>query len=1025
MRPLRLVVEGFTAFRARQEISFADLALFAIAGATGAGKSTILDAMMYALFGRIPRLGGVGYQEIISHGAARLAVTFDFVVRGRTFRVVRALKRGGTTTTQLAELDAGGNEQPLADKVKDVDRRIEAILGLDFEAFAQAVVLPQGEFQSFLKAPAGDRRRMLSRLLRLERYDAMRADAAKRTRTLEQHIGSLERRLADDYAGVDAAQVAAMQTALADADEKLVALHADVTRAEKALAEVAARAEQTATLATRVAEQNELTETRPKIDAARARLLAAQQAIGLREVFATLAPAAQAATEAAEGVRTSRTTHAAALAAATTAAKGVESAELAAAELPALRQQVARLDEAVGLQDALRDAQQRVTDANTETQTARDKHTGLRDALPPATTAAEKAQSHLAAADAALAKLGYAPERHAALGSLAEPARQVTGAETNCAALQSSLADEASTVTTQQAAHTAAAAAAAAADEAVTKAEQALRAAEAARERELRTHHAHLVRQDLRQGEPCPVCEQTVSLVPAVPAGAREDLAAADATRARAQDRVAAARADAKAATKAASATETKLREATGRRDKAREQLTESEALRDAARTALEAAIRDLALSPPPPADATAILAEEVRLAGLRATWDLAQRKQRDAERAQVATAATLATLTKDEADTASALAAAQTRLRTAQQQADAVLAKIKAVAGDQEPSLLRRKLAARAEQLVQALATAKEVVASKDAAVEVATAALEGAEKQARAAAKVHADLAADVARRSKAAGFASEADAHEALLDDDAMRALEAEVREHDARCTVLALHIRDLEAALGERRATAADVAASEAAKLAANKAHADATEARTRLHEHLTRTQLALRKALDLREELATAKVDAEVYGILARELQTDGFLDFLLQESTRQLVAGASVRLRELSARYSLETRAGDFLVVDHDNADEQRSVDTLSGGETFLVSLALALELSAQIQATAGAVELDSIFIDEGFGTLDAETLEAVAGAIESLPHSGRMVGIITHVTELTERMPARLVVEKGAESSSVRLVTG
>jgi exonuclease SbcC len=105
-------------------------------------------------------------------------------------------------------------------------------------------------------------------------------------------------------------------------------------------------------------------------------------------------------------------------------------------------------------------------------------------------------------------------------------------------------------------------------------------------------------------------------------------------------------------------------------------------------------------------------------------------------------------------------------------------------------------------------------------------------------------------------------------------------------------------------------------------------------------------------------------------------------------------------------------------VLDHDNARERRSASTLSGGETFLASLALALELSEQVQRASGAVPLESLFIDEGFGTLDPETLDVVAGALESLPTGGRMVGVITHLPELTERLPARVRVLKSADGS-------
>jgi DNA repair protein SbcC/Rad50 len=102
-----------------------------------------------------------------------------------------------------------------------------------------------------------------------------------------------------------------------------------------------------------------------------------------------------------------------------------------------------------------------------------------------------------------------------------------------------------------------------------------------------------------------------------------------------------------------------------------------------------------------------------------------------------------------------------------------------------------------------------------------------------------------------------------------------------------------------------------------------------------------------------------------------------------------------------------------------------RSADTLSGGETFLASLALALQLSEQVQRAAGATRLDSLFIDEGFGTLDPEALDAAAGAIESLPVGGRMVGIISHIDELSFRLPARVRVSKTPEGSRLMLETG
>jgi exonuclease SbcC len=131
-----------------------------------------------------------------------------------------------------------------------------------------------------------------------------------------------------------------------------------------------------------------------------------------------------------------------------------------------------------------------------------------------------------------------------------------------------------------------------------------------------------------------------------------------------------------------------------------------------------------------------------------------------------------------------------------------------------------------------------------------------------------------------------------------------------------------------------------------------------------------------------------------------------------------LVDAASRTLLSLTqGHYSLRYSSDEeFVVVDHRNADETRSVRTLSGGETFQAALALALALSDQLAelSAAGGAKLDAIFCDEGFGSLDADTLDAVASTIESLATSGRVVGLVTHVPALAERVPVRFRVHDG-----------
>jgi exonuclease SbcC len=146
----------------------------------------------------------------------------------------------------------------------------------------------------------------------------------------------------------------------------------------------------------------------------------------------------------------------------------------------------------------------------------------------------------------------------------------------------------------------------------------------------------------------------------------------------------------------------------------------------------------------------------------------------------------------------------------------------------------------------------------------------------------------------------------------------------------------------------------------------------------------------------------------------------------MRRALTTLVNGASTRLLQLSgAAYSLGLDSrNEFLVIDHRNADEPRSARSLSGGETFLASLALALSLAEHVAEMAGGgTRLDALFLDEGFGTLDAETLDVVASAIEELGARGRMVGLVTHVRDLAERVPVRYEVRKIGTTSTIERV--
>jgi exonuclease SbcC len=185
--------------------------------------------------------------------------------------------------------------------------------------------------------------------------------------------------------------------------------------------------------------------------------------------------------------------------------------------------------------------------------------------------------------------------------------------------------------------------------------------------------------------------------------------------------------------------------------------------------------------------------------------------------------------------------------------------------------------------------------------------------------------------------------------------------------------------------------------------------------------------AIERARTLKKKVETERESAAVAGALGLHLKSSGFERWLLEAAFRRLASGATAILNELSSgQYSFEYDDKlNFEVLDHRNADERRSARTLSGGETFLASLALALTLAEQTAelASEGSSRLESLFLDEGFGTLDDETLEIVANAIEDLGAKGRVVGLVTHQQSLADKIAVQFRVNKGPVTATVEKI--
>ncbi|MCC6622043.1 MAG: SMC family ATPase [Deltaproteobacteria bacterium] len=921
MRPLRLVVDGLTCFREPQAVDFTGLGVVAIAGPTGAGKSSLLDAMILALYGLVPRMGKTGVAQLIAHGRKAMSVQLDFRVGALDYRVARKVASDGRPgAAVLSVLDGEREGKKLASGIDEVKRATRALLGIDADAFQQAVILPQGEFQKFLKSDPAARRQTLIALLGLEAYEKMRKRADGIARGLRQEIDQLQARLDAEWRDVTPLAMGELERA-----RDLAA--AAVPEAEARA--VAAEAEHR-----RLREEAELTAELAALEVRLAALEAEGRAIEDLEVrknlslrVAAILPRLDAAVQAkaerartAEALGTQVARVADAEAASAVAREAAERARAEAVTVPELRARVAALDQARGSFERrallLRTRGPRAVGVASLPFDA--------DALARAVALVPTATA-LARTRAALVQEAQALAREQRLAAQRRPGEATAEAARR--------------------------------DAEVAEVEAARRARSAEDE-----HRAAALRAGLIHGEVCPVCAQVVTEVPpplAAP-GLAEGRAAAEAARVRAD----AARAAAQSARAKADEAERNV-----------ERLTERVAGLEADIAELEArVVVPAGVGEGPP---------EARAEAWRLALEAAELDALDAELARFGPG--------DVAQQRKTLDDAAREREAAERRAEAALAK--------------------AEQALAEARTAHEHAA--DAAARAVAA---------------HLELERHIEALLAPLGLGPEA-ARAVALTPDQIEALDAQVRAH--RDGLMAARERRvaIRERLGASRVSAADVALAEAALEGARRRHGELVAEAARLAERarLMAPQLALAEAA--RARVKEARLGHEVHARLSEELRSDRFQAYVLEEALADLVTGASSRLLALSGeRYGLETdeRSG-FRVIDLDNAGERRSTDTLSGGETFLASLALALELSEQIQRKAGHIHLESLFIDEGFGTLDPETLDVVATAIEHLGSGGRLVGLITHVAELSARMPHKIRVERGpaGQGSTVRVESG
>jgi exonuclease SbcC len=980
VRPLRLELDGFTAFRERQDVDFEELELFVITGPTGAGKTSILDAMVFALYGQVPRLGGKqGTAELVSLGSAQARVMFEFSVKGKgRYRVARRLKRRGAQTATLERLE--GEDWVSAverDGVRECQQVLDTLLGLDFDSFCKAVVLPQGEFHRFLKGDPRERRKVLVSLLGVSYFERMGALARTRHADLSSRVARSEEIITERYAQASSEGVASAHAASIEAAELASALSGSLADADQRSKEAVEHARRAQALLTAIEELGILA------DGSRGcaeRCHVVELGVGetrqaLEERSAEHERAGQVVNEANASVTVVETQ--------TGSIDSIAQAGAAAQTLASASEQES-------------EAAQKLTGASRAQQAAEKE---LASAQEDEANHAPGVQQAITTEDASAA-VNEAAKQSAQ--TLEQAARDAGRAASELVSAREQL-------------QTDSALAASAVGEAQT-----LEAALAQASAHLEAHRRANARAELAEGvgvdDPCPVCGVALGAPLVFESNVIEALASA--REAEMQARTGAERARSGAASAQAS-TEGAQRTVDER------QRAQTEALDGHADLASMNEARDTALA--------AVAKAETDLAGARVRreelQDAARRAHDRSLTAQV------------ELEGKRALSEqASTVLQEVLERKQGALATLADRFKGEVPADAVEQIAAQRELLQAASHTSEEARAaleSANAAREQARGAVTGAEQalaaldieltRLRTLAQSKVDSlprtpensggppSASASRASDAAELASWCEAVAAATSVAHQQASEA---REACEALILAIGARhDLTASDSERMLS--ELRASErGSREAATKAQSTEEEAKRRLEE---------REAMEktIRGERAQIAVLAE----LVNELRGDHFGDYIVNETLQILAARASQELLQISdGRYSLLSVDGDFEVIDHANADERRSVKTLSGGETFLASLALALALSRHVGDLASeglGAKLEAVFVDEGFGTLDPETLDDVIDALERLRAEDLLVGVISHVPELAQRIRSGLEVQKSEGRSTILASAG
>lgn len=1017
MRPLRLSMSAFGPFAGTETIDFRALGenpLFLINGPTGSGKTTILDAICFALYGETTGAEREASEMRCHHagGDTLTEVSFEFELGGMRYRIRRVPeqerpKKSGEGTTrqtpeaQLWRIRDDDSEQVLVPRrVSEASAAITELTGLSAEQFRQVMVLPQGKFRELLLAPSEQREKIFQQLFQTQTYARLEQKLRERANAAAAEINRLQDRQRGvmQGAGVDSADALAERFAsLARQIEAAEAARQAADREHRDAAAALAQARQTEEA---FVQWERARAERVALDARAAEHARDQARVSAGVAARAIAPVHEAfvtrlgeETLAREAQRVAGETLQSAAEREADCEREWQGVERRAPELDELRVRQSRLADLLGVAASLAGAEselQRARRVREQAMTAQTDASGKRSETHERVAALN---AEISAAQREVDALGDAPGELARAREYLGQRQRLDQAERQREGCERRLED-----TTL----------------ALASATQSLeRAGRAYREMQQAwaAGQAAVLAQSLETGAPCPVCGSTEHPHPAQAEGALPEEAELENARIAEMDA----------------------------RDRCEDLRLE--------RVATE---RDL--------DSLGKRIGEVRtVLGSYADTDGVQLEERAAQ--LTGQTARLAAVREKIADRAAVLERLTARLPELEEAAQSAAAALESASRDvvaaqaaveqmkrQVPEELQAHGAleaalARLEEESRALdERINRTRAARDAAREAATIAradLAGAAKVAERATSLRQAAEEKWLRALAGSEFDSTEAFREALLEASTLDVLEKTVRAHQdalmlAEKALAACESRladtprpDLEALVGAEAGTRSRLTRT-------------TEEAATRRAEQ-SGLQAVLESLEDLDRQSRQREAEYAVVGRLHKISSGDNphrvsLQRFVLSVLLDDVLLHAGERLRMMSkGRYLLRRRedvsdrrgkAGLDLDVDDAYTGRTRPVATLSGGESFMAALAMALGLSDVVQAYSGGIRLDTLFVDEGFGSLDPEALDLATRTLIDLQAQGRTVGIISHVPELKQQVGIQVLVDSSPTGSSVRLVT-